>query len=310
LHALDSSSEWTLTADYAPEGGTGVVTGYVWVFPPPEAFTCPVFTYNAGGYFSPSVPTTNVEGSTDFTWTASNPNPNLTCSGYTPVSGMTFQGLRSSGGGIANKGNDTGSGTWTNSSGLSGPLSIETNLILTPTSEDLYLMTAFNPLGWGIDGGYETQLQIMQRLKDDLSFDPPDPNLNKFQGRMVYESATSPATDTCYDAAVAKGLGSVNPSARFAIRGSAWNVGWVYGENDDYGSEGVGLPSGGVTWYQNNIPEYLPCHASVGQAMTIANNLPGYSDNQFGTHTLSYEITSTNTTVTKDGVSLQRTWPQ
>ena len=85
---------------------------------------------------------------------------------------------------IVNKSNDYGTGTWTNSSNLSGPLAIETNLILTPTGENLYPYTGFDPNGRGGTGNspFRTQFDFMQSLLDTTSYDPPDPNHNKVSG--------------------------------------------------------------------------------------------------------------------------------
>lgn len=296
----DGSSEWTITGAYAPFSGTGSISGSVLVFPPPNAYTCPVFTYRAWGYFYPA---SGAYGSasalTGFIWVADNPSPNITCSGYTPVSKMTFQNNPSATTGILNKGNDTGTGQWTNSSGLSGSLAIETNLILTPTSETLGPFTQFNANGWGSSPYYITQLQINQTLQDATSSDPPDPYGNKFQGRQVYETANGLATDGCYQAA--KNLGATYPGGSYQINGSVWNVGWN-GAGNPFGPDGVGWSKVGVDWYRANLPDSaFPCTAVIPQAMTIVNNMPGYSSQQYTTHTLSITLSRTLVTVAKDG---------
>ncbi len=187
---------------------------------------------------------------------------------------------------------------WMNSSGLSGPLSIETNLVLTPTSEGLSPFTQSNPNGWGSSPYYITQLQISQTLQDTIGYDPPDPNNNKFQGRQVYETANGLPTDGCYQAAKAQGL--TYPGGPYAINGSVWNVGWN-GVGNVYGPDGVGWTKIGVDWYRANLPDSaFPCTAVLPQAMTIVNNIPGFSNDQYTTHTLSITLSRTLVTVTKD----------
>ena len=304
----DSSSEWTITADYAAPGASGSVTGTVMVFPPPDAYDCPVFNYTANGYFIPQQQGGNSSGSADFRWDATNPNPYITCSGYTPVTHMVFEGHQNSSGGIANKGNDTGVGQWSNDSGLKGPLSIETNLVLTPTQEALYPFTYFDPDGWGNPNagpGYQTQLQLMQSLQDTTSYDPPDPNLNMFQGRQVFESANGTPSDSCYDTAA--NLGLPNPTARASILNSVWNVGWGWGNSNDFGPDGLGWVAASVRWYQQNLPDSaFPCTASIPQAMTIVNNIPILTNQLYAQHGIVYSITQTGVVVTKDSYSKSR----
>jgi hypothetical protein len=226
-----------------------------------------------------------------------------------PVSQVEFHNVPSGTTGIANKGNDTGNGQGSNSSGLTWPLSIETNLILTPTSESFYAFTYFDPNGWGGNStsSYRTQLDIMNSLRDTTSYDPPDPNLNKFQGRQVYESANGTVTDTCYDS-VPPALKGSNPTRRAAILGSVWNVGWGWGNGNDYGPDNLGFSTASIDWYRSNIPSFTSCTVSIPQAMTIVNNMSGYSNEQFATHTLSWTITLTSITVTKDGFSQSRSY--
>ena len=124
----DASSEWTLTANNGAVSTMGTVTGNVIVFPVTDPiYNCPTVTYQASGWYTPSSQIDNVTGSTSFTWTATSPSPSNTCGGYTPVSSMTFTGT------IANKGNDYGFGSWSNSSGGTGALTVLTNLLITPT---------------------------------------------------------------------------------------------------------------------------------------------------------------------------------
>ena len=126
----DSASEWTLVANNGAPMTFGQVSGTVIVFPPDP--NCPTVNYSVdpvSSNYSPSAISYPTEGSTTFQWKAVNPNPSGTCDTFTPVAWMVFQGT------IPNKGNDTGSGTWNNSDQKSGPLAIETNLVITPSGE-------------------------------------------------------------------------------------------------------------------------------------------------------------------------------
>jgi hypothetical protein len=305
----DSSSEWTLTGNYAPPGGQGAITGTVLVFPPADAYTCPVFRYTANGYFDPTVETSGVESSTGFIWIASNPSPNITCSGYTPVSSMEFHNVPPPAA-IVNKGNDYGTGTWTNSSNVSGPLAIETNLILTPTAESLYAFTLFDPNGWGGNSAspFRTQLDLMQSLQDTSPYDPEDPNFNEFQGRQVYESANGLVTDSCYDS-VPSNYKPQNPTPRASILGSVWNVGWGWGEANDYGPDTLGFSTASINWYRAHLPaSAIPCTIVIPQAMNIVNAIPAYANEEFVTHTLSWTIGTNTVTVKKDDYTVSRAY--
>ena len=213
---------------------------------------------------------------------------------------MTFNGT------IPNKGNDTGSGTWKSTPTGSGTLSIETNLVLTPTGEGLSLFTGYNPNGWGT-GNFQTQLQFFQTLQDTYSYDPPDPYGNRFQGRQVYEQANGTPTDGCYAAAVKAGLQSKNPTPAFAILGSVWNVGWNgNGNGNVYGLDSIGWTAASVSWYQTYLPTTaFPCQAVVPQAMVIINDINGFSNEEYAQHALTITLAKTTVTVQKD--SLQKT---
>ena len=311
----DSASEWTLTGNNGKPGAGGSVTGSVLVFP--IAPGCPVINYNVaapGSSFTPSGATAGTEGTTSFTWVAINPNPSGSCGGFTPVTQQTFSSpppyL-----GIINKGNDTATGQYSNSGG-SGSISLETNLVLTPTGEGLSLFTQFDPNGWGTPNTiFRTQLNILQTLQDTTSFDPPDPNGNKFQGRQVFETTNGTATDGCYNAAVNAGLGGSNPTPQFAINGSVFNVGWNVTSSDNsnanvYGADTIGWRTPSVNWYQQNLPDSaFPCQAVVPQAMTIVNNISGFGNDQYATHTLTITLTKTSVTVQKDGLQQTLTYP-
>jgi hypothetical protein len=209
-------------------------------------------------------------------------------------------------GGIPNKGNDTGSGTWTNSSGGTGSLSILTNQILSPTGETLAVDTAVGPNGFG-SGFAQTVLAITQTLTDTTSDDPPDPNNIRFQGRQVFETPNGSPTDTCYSAAT--GLGLVYPGGPAQVLGSVWNVGVNTGAGNQYGDDSLGWTTVGVDWYRTHLPSTaFPCTATIPQLMTIVQNIPGYGDYAFASHTISYTINYPHGVVVTKG-SISKTSP-
>ena len=295
----DSASEWTLVANNGAPMTFGQVSGTVIVFPPDP--NCPTVSYSVdpvSSNYSPSAISYPTEGSTTFQWKAVNPNPSGTCDTFTPVAWMVFQGT------IPNKGNDTGSGTWNNSDQKSGPLAIETNLVITPSGENVAIDPANG--GWGT-GVYQTEAQFLQTLMDTKSSDPSDPNKNKFQGRQVYEQANGLASDQCYNAAVNEGLNN-NPTPPFAILGSVWNVGLSAG--NQYGDDSVGWTTQSIDWYRSHLaPSAFPCTAIAPQAMLIVNNISGYGDSQYATHTLAVTIDYPHgVLVSKDSLSEQSSY--
>jgi hypothetical protein len=183
---------------------------------------------------------------------------------------------------------------------------METNLLIVPTSEKLALTTTYQSTGFG-PGNYQTMLFVNQTLADSTSWDPPDPNNNKFAGRQVYEVAgTGTTTDGCYNAA--KALGLTYPGGTYVLQGSVWNVGgFVASNGNTYGSDQIGWQVAGVAWYRNALAGKLPCTATLSQAMDMVVNLSGYPNAQFATHTLSVTIYPNKVTVTKDSLSSTET---
>lgn len=219
-------------------GGTGTASGVVYVFMPSSIDpigNCPVYQYTATGSYNPSQLVDGQEGSTAFTWTASNPSPNTPCNGYVPVSSMTFTGT------MINKSTDSGNGTWTNSSGLSGSFVFEADPNIIPTGETVQAG------GW--NSALPTEANFIQVLTDSRSYDP-DPNQNLFQGRQVWETTASPGTDGCYQAAQAAGL--VYPGPPFtSVTGGVWSVGYSAGYSGNaWGYDTIGGPPNGVSWYR------------------------------------------------------------
>ncbi len=306
---IDSNdlAEWTLIGDNASFGVAGTVGPWVpynpvLAFPPPPLCPPVVFQITGSSYKPSSL--SSSEGSTTFSWTASNPDPSGTCDGWTPVPSLTVSGT------ISNKGNDTASATWTSESG-SGPWTMETNLLIAPTSETLALYQYYQSDGFGPtsgpNSGYQTVLFVTQNLADSTSSDPPDPNNNKFTGRQVYEVAGSGgSSDGCYTAA--KALGLTYPGGPYQILGSVWNVGGLYtGEGNTYGNDQIGWQTTGVSWYRTALAGKLPCTATLSQAMDMVVNVPSVPNVQFATHTLSVTINQHSVKVTKDSLSSTET---
>jgi hypothetical protein len=303
----DAASEWQITANSGEFITFSPVTGWTQGFTPPSSIAvfpivpgCPTVFYTVDTVYSnytPSGVNDGVEGSTTFQWRAINPTPNTACGGYTPVAWQQFNGA------ITNKGNDTGSGTWTNSSGGSGNnLAIETNMILSPTGETLAVDTSAGPNGFG-SGTFQTVLHTTQTLLDSNSFDPSDPNGIRFQGRQVYETLNGSASDGCYQAGA--NLGKNYPGGPATIVGSVWSVGVNEGSGNQYGDDIIGWTTVAVDWYRNNLPATaFPCTATIPQAMTIVRGIPNYANYQYATHTITYTINYPHgVTVTKDSIS-------
>ena len=257
-------------------------------------------TYQVGGTFSPSSITTNAEGYTNFTWTANSPSPSGACGGYTPVSQITFGGV------VNNKGNDTATSSWYNGQ-IVGLSSFETNLLLAPTGETVFA-NGFNQYG---------QATFSSDLLDVTTWDPPDPNKNKFQGRQVYETISGESetvtvggkqvtsTDTCFlDASEA--YEAVIPFNQLPNGvTSSWNVGFSGASDGNlYGYDSIGYILSEVGFIRSHTPEILPCTTTLTQAMKVEVDLGvGYPDTQYITHTLSITINKSSIQISKDGVS-------
>ncbi|HEX4809729.1 MAG TPA: hypothetical protein VH325_12405 [Bryobacteraceae bacterium] len=216
------------------------------------------------------------------------------------MTSQTFTGV------ITNKGNDTGSGTFTNSSGVTGPISLETNLVLTPTSEDLNLDRSYNTDNPGFGppkSPFQTQLYIIQTLVDSSPYDPSDPNNNKFEGRQVFESANGQSSDGCYQAA--QKLGQTYPGPSAAIQGTVWNVGG-YGGTNSYGDDILGWTTNAIKWYrQHLLASSFPCTVTIPQAINIVSTSAGASGFLYDTHTITYTLTLDDVTISKDGIEEQ-----
>jgi|SRR6185437_514374 hypothetical protein len=109
-------------------------------------------------------------------------------------------------------------------------------------------------------------------------------------GRQVYETAgNGTPSEGCYQAAL--NLNTTPLVPRFAVQGSVWNAGAILGDRNDFGEDGVGCTKASVDWYGQHLQSsQFPCTATTSQSMMIVNNVPGYSNQQFATHTLTLKL--------------------
>lgn len=256
----DGRAEWNMTGNSGVPGSTSSTSGTVVVVP---SNGCPWVTWQVSGTFSPSPISAGVQGSTNFTWTATNPNPSGTCNGWTPVSQMVYTGT------IRNATNDVANGTWANSSGGTGSFAMFANPGQFPNGETT-TADDFGPPA----GTTATQLTFVQELAETPAQDNIDPNLNLFQGRQVFEGLTPgmAATDSCY--AASGGL-SPTPGA-FAVNGSVWNIGsGASGTDTDEYRDTIGWTLASAIWYRNNLAaQFLPCTADFYQTMYMIGSDP------------------------------------
>jgi hypothetical protein len=256
--------------------------------------------------FNPSGIVPGQEGSTRATWVFNNPNPSQSCTPsdgstpWTPDPTVTFKVV------IANKANSVGSGTrlltTISQTTDTSPITL-TRAALTPSGESISLDTTYNQNGWGRSNSTDyTQLHILQTLTPP-SGSPTDPNGNMFMGRQVYEVSNGTPSDACFIAArpVVDANGNHNPSSSAAILGTVWNVGANVSPGNQYGDDTIGWTVGSVNWYQTNLPaSAFPCTATLTQKMMIVD---AQGNHQFAMHTLTYTLTKTSVTVSKDGIS-------
>ena|SRR6185437_5980969 len=114
---------------------------------------------------------------------------------------------------------------------------------------------------------------------------PPTPALIRYQRLQITKSYAS------------------SPDSRIGLecrmgRGSA----------NDYGSDNLGFSTALIDWYRSHLPaSALPCDVVMPQAMTIVNSMPGYGNQMFTTHTLSWTISTTSVLI-KKGYAVSRAY--
>ncbi len=101
----NSGAVWTISSNLFPQlMGTCPVSGSVLV--PHSVPGCPSITYSVTGGITHVAGSAFQRGTTNLTWSASNPSPSGSCGNVSPMATLTPTGS------IANNGCDTGSGTW------------------------------------------------------------------------------------------------------------------------------------------------------------------------------------------------------
>lgn len=160
-----------------------------------------------------------------------------------------------------NKDNDTSSGTWSNSSGLSGSFGPSGPTIfdrlnggLQPNSE--------TKLGTGPNSTNPTKYQFTQTLQPDGSTG------NFYQGREVIEGTGAPGNDSCW----LKSSKSYPGGPFVSVSKTGWAVGYpgnlTTANSNTYGPDVIGWPPLGVAWYRQNLPpSAFPCTATIYQNM-------------------------------------------
>lgn len=270
----DGSVIWRISSS------NGSISGNVTV--PSIAAGCPTVTYTVSGSLSPSPTNDQVQGSTSFVWTATNPVPSTACGGYVPASVQTYRGS------FANNGNDVGSGTWSrttpDNTTLTGTFRA-TKSSVVPSTETT------TGVGFGL-GSLSTVAQFRQTLVlSGSAFD-------LFRGRQVYESNGSGSTyDNCWFP------GSIVP--KFTnVQGSTWNVGYYSGLENVWVDDYIGWNSQQVAYYRGILmPSSFPCTAQQSQVMSIAVNAQSGAKVVYKFNVLNEQMTRYSLTITRDGVS-------
>ena len=285
-----SSTTWydgygnTYNIASSPSGG---VTGTVLV-PHLGGPGCPDITFTESGSISPSTQTDGRQGFTTFSWTASNPQPNVVCDGIGPLS-TKYSGT------IQNNGNDYSANVaWTKNGGNgSTTLSKYSDIPISETT---------TAVGFG-SGAYATLGQFRQVLNPRVSS-----MTDIFKGRQVSETTGGIAKkDSCWN--------SKSPYSKWtAVTGSGWNVGYyavdppyIVNENvwaDDY----IGWTLAPVLWYQANLPATsFPCGVRIIQNMYMAVDGTSGSNRLYSTGQIGMDIYSNYVVSYRDGVSQTRT---
>jgi len=270
-----TNATWSLTSS-----GTSV-SGSVSV-PNPG---CSTVTWTVSGSITVPFQNDSVQGTTSFTWNASNPNPSGTCGGFTPFTSATLAGT------IQNNGDDKGTGTFTSPGG-----SFATTATKSPT--DAVMSETTNFVGFGTVTGYLTVGQFRQVLNSSTG------STNIFNGRQVSETTgTGTAFDHCWFP------GSSVPKF-VTVQGSTWNVGY-YSTLDNYWVDDyIGWNTVQVDYYRNHLtPSSFPCDAQIPQIMKIATNGTSGSTTQYTSDTITAIIDATTVTVSRAGVAALTSYP-
>ena len=208
---------------------------------------------------------------------------------------QNFQGT------LWNNDDDNSSGTWTNSSGLSGSIApggpdlfVRANGGLQPSGE--------SKIGTGPNAANNTKYQFTQTL--EASGGVSD---NFFQGREVVEASPVTGTDGCYNSTPPRS--PHYPGGPFTtVSGNGWAVGYpgnlTNANSNTWGADVIGWPPAGIAWYRNpNNGAHLPCSTTLYQSMYVVYTS---GTNPFATygyvkHTIQAYIFPTYLVVAVDG---------
>ena len=263
---------------------TGSVAESVEVKPPLPS--CPDVIYQVIGTISyPIFLYDSQQGSTSFTWTASNPNPNTPCNGAAPAISGTFSGS------LRNNSNEGAEGTivWTYSGSRDsgGSYFLNRSPNLNPIGETTY--------GVGFSTGLlATVAQFRVELLSATQINSPDDIFRRRQVRE-YTSVNGPRYDTCHFS------GSTVPKFD-SVQGTTWNIGYYGGTLSNY------LVDDYIEWNTNHVDYYrqhwpsnsFPRSSRIQQEMHIS--MPGfghYTTNDLWTRIYTTFVTVQRGTVTQ-----------
>jgi hypothetical protein len=267
---------WTITSTGSTVSGSVLTTN-----PSPG---CPNITFTVSGSISPSLQIDGVQGTTGFTWNASNPTPPSSCGGYTPTP-FSYSGT------IQNDGNDLGPNTtWTNSSG-SGSTTVTKSPSDIPTSETTNAV-GFGA-GLGATVGQFRQILVAASGSTDI-----------FQGRQVSEyTGFGTNYDNCFF------TGSMVPQWT-SVLGSEWNVGYYsiappyITSLNEWADDYIGWNTAHVRYYRSHHGGGPPlCGARIPQAMYIATGGTSGSSQNYANDTVGSDIYSDHVDVIRAGVT-------
>lgn len=176
---------------------------------------------------------------------------------------------------------NTGQGNWVNSNGASAPVTSWSKPCSSPGGESSSF--AF----WNDSLGVPTLAVWRGTLSGS----------ENFGGRIVVESGSG-GTDTCWYAG--------SPAPPFTgVGGGGGGDSWIVDENNKYQFDQIGWRHDVVNHYR--AQGRAPCSAQFPQTMTIRCN--GQADRIYETHPIVVTITATTVEVSRDGQTVQRTWP-
>jgi hypothetical protein len=176
---------------------------------------------------------------------------------------------------------NTGQGTWVNSRGASSMVSSWKKPCSAASGESSTFVN------WNDAAGSPT----LSLWRGTLS------GSENFGGRIVVETGSG-GTDTCWF--------SGSPVPPFTgVGGGGGGDSWSVNESNQYQFDQIGWNHAPVSFYR--AQGRTPCAAHFPQTMTIRCN--SVADIAYETHFIDVALTATTVQVSRDGVTVQRTWP-